>query len=490
MSKTKKAIIIGSGIAGLAASLRMKAQGCDVEVFEANSYPGGKIHNLESNGYRFDTGPSLFTMPHFIDELFELFGDNPNDYFRYQKKETICNYFWEDGTGFTVNADKTKFIEEASSTFDVKKATLQCYLEKSQQKYDSTAHIFLEKSLHKVSSYMSMSTLKSLIKSAGLGINSTLHQENKKSFKDPKLVQLFDRYATYNGSTPYKTPGIMSMIPHLEMHYGTFFPEGGMKSISQSLFDYAVQKGVEFHFNEPVKNIKQNKGSIEGVITERGTYDSNLVISNADVFTSYQNLLKDAVQPIKILEQERSSSALIFYWGIKREFPELDLHNILFSESYEKEFKHIFEEKSLVDDPTVYINITSKSEASDAPEGSENWFVMINTPGNFGQDWDELIEKARAHIQQKINRILGVDIATLIETEEILDPRTIEFKTSSHRGSLYGASSNSKFSAFLRHPNFTSKLKGLYFCGGSVHPGGGIPLCLLSAKIVSDLIKK
>ncbi|MFK7755991.1 MAG: 1-hydroxycarotenoid 3,4-desaturase CrtD [Flavobacteriales bacterium] len=490
MEQSKKAIIIGSGIAGLAAALRLRARGFLVQVFEANGYPGGKIHNLESNGYRFDTGPSLFTMPHFVDELFELFGDEPREYFRYQKKETVCNYFWEDGTRFTVNAEKAKFIKEASETFDVEERVLENYLTKSQQKYDATAHIFLEKSLHKVRSYMSVATLKSLIKSAGLGINNSLHQENKKSFRDPKLVQLFDRYATYNGSTPYQTPGIMSMIPHLEMHFGTYLPEGGMKSISQSLYDYALEKGVKFRFNEPVEKIKHTAGRAEGVITANGTYHSDVMVSNADVFTSYQNLLKDAVQPIKILEQERSSSALIFYWGVKKQFPELDLHNIFFSESYEEEFKCLFESKDLIEDPTVYINITSKSEPNDAAEGGENWFVMINAPGNFGQDWETLISKARTDIQAKIRRNLGVDIAPLIETEEILDPRTIESKTSSHRGSLYGASSNSKFSAFLRHPNFTSKLKGLYFCGGSVHPGGGIPLCLLSAKIVADIVKE
>jgi phytoene desaturase len=490
LSNQKNAIIIGSGIAGLAASLRLRAKGYEVQVFEANAYPGGKIHNLESAGYRFDTGPSLFTMPHFVDELFELFNDIPRDYFRYKKKETICNYFWEDGTRFKVSADNPTFLKEAVETFDVEEIALQNYLTNSQKKYEATAHIFLEKSLHKVRSYLSMATLKSLIKSAGLGINKTLHQENTIHFQDEKLVQLFDRYATYNGSTPYQTPGIMSMIPHLEMHYGTFLPEGGMKSISQSLYDYAVMKGVEFNFNEPVQKIKHKNGKAQGVITAKGIYDSDTIVSNADVFTSYQNLLKDVVQPIKILEQERSSSALIFYWGVNRIFPELDLHNILFSESYKKEFKHLFETKDLIDDPTIYINITSKSESSDAPKGAENWFVMINAPGNFGQDWDVLIEKARTHIQQKINRVLGINIATHIETEEILDPRTIESKTSSHRGSLYGASSNSKFAAFLRHPNFTSKLKGLYFCGGSVHPGGGIPLCLLSAKIVSDLIKE
>jgi phytoene dehydrogenase-like protein len=148
----------------------------------------------------------------------------------------------------------------------------------------------------------------------------------------------------------------------------------------------------------------------------------------------------------------------------------------------------LFKEKTFFDDPTVYINITSKDEPGDAPKGSENWFVMINAPANYDQDWDTLKKESRSRIIKKLNRILKTDIEKHLVSEEILDPILIETKTSSHRGSLYGASSNSKFSAFLRHPNFSGQLKNLYFCGGSVHPGGGIPLSLQSAKIVSELI--
>jgi phytoene dehydrogenase-like protein len=209
-----------------------------------------------------------------------------------------------------------------------------------------------------------------------------------------------------------------------------------------------------------------------------------------DVFSTYKHLLKEEKQPQKILQQERSSSAIIFYWGIKSKFPELDLHNILFSNDYNEEFKKIFDDKSLADDLTVYINITSKEDPNDAPEGCENWFVMVNAPGNFDQDWPKLIAKARMSIIKKINKVLNTKIENLIVSEDILDPIAIEAKTGSHRGSLYGTSSNSKFSAFLRHANFSSSYKNLLFCGGSVHPGGGIPLCLLSAKITAELSAK
>jgi phytoene dehydrogenase-like protein len=198
--------------------------------------------------------------------------------------------------------------------------------------------------------------------------------------------------------------------------------------------------------------------------------------------------LRKQKQPKLLLDQPKSSSALIFYWGIKQHFPELDLHNILFSEDYKTEFDHIFKKGSIYHDPTVYINITSVCKADDAPPGCMNWFTMINVPNNQGQEWDKLIAVARENIISKVNRILKTDLEPLIKVEEILDPRTIESKTSSAQGALYGNSSNNKFAAFLRHANFSSDIKNLYFCGGSVHPGGGIPLSLLSAKIMTEIV--
>jgi phytoene desaturase len=483
-----KAIIIGSGIAGIATALRLRHKGYEVTVFEANDYPGGKLTAFELDGFRFDAGPSLFTMPWLVDELFELYGLKPSDYFEYSAKAIICNYFWEDGTRFSAKADRDDFMSEASKIFNTPTIQFQKYLDDSRQKYDATAKVFLEKSLHRWQTYLTMDTLRSVLRLPSLSLNSTLNEVNEQYFSNPHLVQLFNRYATYNGSSPYKTPGIMSLIPHLEMNQGTFFPKEGMHAITMSLFNLAKDQGIHFQFNTPIKKINHSGKKVSGVSTQQDTYKADLVVSNMDIFSTYQHLLSDVKQPERILKQERSSSALIFYWGIKQPFPNLDLHNIFFSANYKAEFEQIFEHKQLLDDPTIYINITSKEKSSDAPAGKENWFVMINAPGNFGQDWTQLKKEARANILKKLQRILGQDIEQLIEVESVLDPIMIEAKTSSHRGSLYGAASNSQFAAFLRHPNFSRQLNNLYFCGGSVHPGGGIPLCLLSAKIVSDLI--
>lgn len=485
----KKAVVIGSGIGGLATSIRLQAEGFNVSVYESNDYPGGKLHEKKVNGFRFDMGPSLFTMPWLVDELFQLCDKNPSDYFNYKRKDTICNYFWDDGTTFSASADIKQFIDEASFKFQESSESLENYLVRNRKKYELTKNVFLEKSLHKINTYLSWDTLNAFSKIGRMGINQSLDEWNSKYFTSSKLVQLFNRFATYNGSSPYKTPGIMSMIPHLEMDLGTYFPIGGMHQITLSLYALAKDIGVEFRFNEPVDEIVVEQKRATGVMTHSGYTEASLVVSNMDVFPTYRKLLPKHRAPEKVLKQERSSSALIYYWGIKKEFPQLNLHNIFFSNEYETEFDHIFKKKTLFEDPTVYVNITSKEEKNDAPKGCENWFVMINAPGNYGQNWETLKKQARQSITDKLSRILKCNIDQLIVEEMVLEPKGIEERTSSYRGALYGAASNSKFAAFLRHPNFSNKIKGLYFCGGSVHPGGGIPLCLLSAKIVGDLVK-
>ena len=485
----KKAIIIGSGIGGIATALRLRSMNYNVTVFENNNYPGGKLASFDLGPYRFDAGPSLLTMPHFIDELFILFNENPRDYFNYKKKDISCKYFWDDGTKLNAYSEKSKFINEINKVLGVKESTVSTYLLKAKRKYDLTKSMFLEQSLHKLKTYLSKDLLIGLCNVFSFQINKTLNQVNELELKEPHLVQLFNRFATYNGSSPYKTPGMMTLVQHLEQEYGTYVSDKGMNNITKSLYDLALRQGIDFKFNSFVSQILVSGKRAIGVSVGEESYSSDIVVSNMDIVPTYRNLLKNHYQPEKTLSQERSSSALIFYWGINKEFKNLDLHNIFFSNDYKKEFQSIFEKKSIFSDPTVYINITSKDVKGDAPDNCENWFVMINSPNDSGQDWDNMIEEVKSNILKKINRLLNIELEDYIEYEKVYTPKTIESNTQSYMGSLYGSSSNNLMSAFLRHPNFSNKILNLYFCGGSVHPGGGIPLCLLSAKIVSQLIK-
>jgi phytoene desaturase len=486
---SKNASIIGTGIAGLAASIRLIHKGYQVDAFETNPYPGGKLSEIEIKGYRFDAGPSLFTLPEQVEELFLLSGKNPKQYFDYIKLPVACHYFWEDGKQIKAWGDINQFAEEVETKLGEPAFHVRESLKRSAYIYEHLSPLFMHRSLHKIGTWTNREALKSYLKMGKLGIFSTMNKVNERQFTHLKMVQLFNRYATYNGSNPYETPATLNIIPHLEFNIGAFFPKKGMHDITLSLYHLALELGVKFHFNSKVEEILVENQKAIGVRVKGKDHFSDIVVNNMDMVNAYKSILKKQKQPKLLLNQPKSSSALIFYWGIKKVFPELDLHNILFSEDYETEFNYIFHKKSIYEDPTVYINITSVYKTDDAPKGCMNWFTMINVPNNHGQHWDSMIQEARKNIIAKVNRILKTDIEPLIEVEDVLEPRTIESRTSSAKGALYGNSSNNKYAAFLRHANYSPDIKNLYFCGGSVHPGGGIPLCLLSAKIMSEMVE-
>lgn len=483
-----KAVVIGSGIGGIAAAIRLAVKGYQVDVLEAFDKPGGKLNELRMNGYRFDMGPSLFTLPEQVDELFALAGEQVDNHFAYQPLEVITKYFYPDGSTITAWQEVDRLAQEIEEKTLDDADTFKAFLRYSEKIYDLTKDTFLFRSLHKVGTYTTPEVRKALFNVHKLDLMRTMHQAISAKFKDPRLVQLFDRYATYNGSNPYQAPATLNVIPHLEHNIGAFFPRKGMYDITRSLVALAERQGVAFHYNTPAKKIVHENGKVKGVLTSDQVLPADVVVSDVDVTKVYEKLLPDVKIAKRYINQPMSSSAMIFYWGMDKNFPDLDLHNIFFTGDYQKEFDQIFTEKWFNADPTVYVFISSKVVEGDAPVGGENWFVMINVPHNAGQDWDQLIKKEREAIQQKLTTQLGVNITEYITCEHVLDPRGIEQRTSSHLGALYGNSSNNKFAAFLRHPNFSRKVKGLYFTGGSVHPGGGIPLCLASAKIVDQLV--
>ncbi len=487
--------VIGAGIAGLAAAIRLRLQGAHVEVFEASSTAGGKLGELVLGDYRFGIGPSLLTMPEYIDELFELAGETPADHFRYQRLDTVCRYAWEDGTRLDARADPQAFAEEVERVLGVPAQRVLATLAHGEEKYHLTGRTFLEKSLHSPKTWLTPEVGHALTRLHRLDLMCTLHQVHQRDLKEPHLVQLFDRFATYNGSNPYRAPGLLSMIAHFEHGAGAFVPEGGMPAIGRALYGLAERLGVVFHFDTPVDRIlTRHEGRRPRAVGLHLADDRQVmcdrVVSNMDVFFTHERLLPDAPAPTRVLAREKSTSALIFYWGVDESFPELDVHNIFFSDDYAGEFAAL-EAGTLCDDPTVYVSISSRYDKGAAPAGGENWFVMINAPfATDGQDWPALIERTRKRVIDKLERMLGRELRGAIVEECVFDPTTIEARTLSHRGALYGTSSNDRMAAFMRHPNYSRHIDGLYFCGGSVHPGGGLPLCLLSARIMTDVMAR
>ena len=489
MSTPLKAIVIGSGVAGMACAVRLVVQGFDVSVFEKNNYPGGKLSAFEKDRYQFDAGPSLFVQPGNIEALFKLAGEDISRYLRYKQLDITCKYFYEDGVVINAYANKENFAKEIESKTGEPAEHIIAYLKESERIYRNIGNIFLNNTLHKTTTWLNSSILKALAFTKPGYLFSTFNKANEGKLTSPHIIQLFNRYATYNGSNPYQAPGMLQLIPHIEFNEGVFYPQGGMISITKALYNLALKKGVQFYFNAPVQQIIKEDKKVKGIVVNDKDLCANIVVSNADVYFTYKQLLNDEPGAKRILKQERSSSAIVFYWGIKKEFSQLELHNIFFSNNYREEFNSIFKTKTVYNDPTIYINITSKCEPGiHAPAGKENWFVMVNVASDTHMSGETVIHTYRKNIIAKLNRILQTDVEPLIETEAVLHPEKIEAETASYAGAIYGTSSNSGKAAFLRHPNFSDAFQGLYFTGGSAHPGGGIPLCLKSAEITSRII--
>lgn len=489
-STDRRCAVIGAGVAGLAVAIRLARTGWTVTVFERGPTAGGKMGELRLEGHRFDRGPTVLTVPHHIDALFTLCGEDPRAHWRYQRLDPGFHYHFEDGTVVRTWADRNALADEFAARTGTERDRMIRFLDRSREKLEITQKVFLERSLHVPGNYLNASTLSGLLRFGRIEPLTSMARSNAALLRAPKAAAILNQFASYNGANPYQAPATLNLISYFELALGSFHAEGGMYAVARALEGLARRQGVQFHFDTPVERIAVEGGRARGVevngVMER--YDA--VVSNADVLRTWRTLLKDHPAPRTSLAQPRSSSVIVFHWGVRRTHPSLGLHNMFMSGDARREYDRIFRDHTMHDDPSVYVHISSKLNPQDAPAGHENWFTMVSAPNNSGQDWDALVGRTREHVQAKLSRMLGTDIASAITCEAVTDPRTIEALTDSPQGAIYGNSVNGILATLLRHPNFTRRIDNLFFCGGSAHPGASIPLCLLSARITAELVRQ
>lgn len=477
--------IIGAGIGGLASACRLAQAGHDVTVFEKNPAPGGKAGEWRRDGFRFDTGPTVLTLPFVLQELFQYCNAELSDYLTLVPLTVSCRYFYTDKTKINAYHERESFFRESVSKTSITRKELERYFSYVKEIYDLAAPLFLFENFRSRKIFSHPLAKKIARQFLKLDPFRTMHQANSKLLKDHKLIQLFDRFATYNGSDPYQTPATLNIIAHVEQTLGTYTLEGGIYQLPLALMRLADKLGVQFYFNSPVEKILyDNNRKISGITLVNGACHSfPVLLSNVDIIPTYSKLLglsRSKTQK-RYEKMGLSSSGVLFYWGIKEAHPQLESNNIFFSADYRKEFVEIFREKNCQSAPTFYIHISNRTNTEDAPLGAENWFVMINGPHENGQNWEWEIPRLRDLVLSTL-KSHGINLDQKILFEKVCTPLDLEKQTGSHRGSLYGVSSNTRLAAFLRHPNRVKKYPGLYVAGGSVHPGGGIPLALLSAR--------
>ena len=505
--KNRRVAVIGGGLGALSGAIRLAQFGFSVQLFEMNPKIGGKVNEVMLDGYRFDTGASLLTMPFVIDELFEVAGFKRSDYLNFVPIDPICRYFFPDGSVMDASADAEKMKTAIAQLSPSDVEAYERFLKYAERIHELTAEIFMFTPIHEFRKLMRPRYLRTLFRLHQIDPFRTVHESVSRFFSDPRLVQLFDRYATYNGSDPFQAPATLNIIPYVEYGLGGYYIKGGIYRLVDALETVARERGVQIRTSAKVERVCHHRNRrVTGVQVNGETIDADYVLCGADAVVAHHELiLTKNTTPISMLKArvlgqgqrrqrerlnqlEPSLSGMVFLWGVKRKHPALAHHNIVFSGDYRTEFRQIFEHQQVPDDPTIYIAITSKTDTAHAPTDAENWFVLLNMPSLApGQVWEHEKNRMRRVVLNKLKH-LGFDIADRIAVERIYTPEDFSELYASNKGSIYGVSSNSKTTAFKRLPNRSRLLKGLYFAGGSVHPGGGIPLVMLSGKIAATLI--
>lgn len=489
MIAQKPVVIVGAGIGGLSTAIRLAAAGRRVIIFEQHADVGGKMAEIREGGFRWDTGPSVITMRHVLEELFAVAGRRLDDYLTLLPVDPLTRYFYPDGTTLDATRDLSKMAAQISQLDEQDVAGYLSYLAYAARLHRITGPTFVYNEPPSLRSFTRVPVTDALKVDAWRKMDTAICAH----VRSPQLRQLLGRFATYVGASPYQAPATLNVIAHVELTGGVWYPRGGIYTIARALARLAAELGVEINTGCSVQEIVVDGRNLRGIkLTDGRIQPAEAVVANVDVATVYQKLLPQTAarqkRLAKLTRVEPSCSGFMLLLGVNKAHPQLAHHNIFFSSDYRREFDDIFKRGLPPNEPTIYVAITSKSDASHAPPSSENWFVLVNAPA-LGPEFD-WAQQAGAYR----NRVLaylaefGPDVRPHITVEKMLTPLDLERLTGARRGALYGASSNSPLTAFRRPHNRAGDVSGLYFVGGTTHPGGGVPMVMLSGKVASNMV--
>ncbi len=490
--RNSQVLVIGGGVGGLAAAIRLQVLGHQVTLIERNAEVGGKLAVLTDAGYTFDIGPSLMTLPAVFEELCAVAGTSLNAEMDLVRLDPQFRYHWPDGSELLIHDDSAATMAALESFAPGSAAQWESYAQRAKRIWEVSERTFFAGPMG--NPWEMVKRMRSPFDLWAIDSLRSLHRSATSALSDPRLVQLVDRYATYSGSSPYQAPATLACITHIESHYGCWYPMGGLGVLAQTIERLARRVGVEIRTATEVTALHASAGRItaaelRSADPDAGTKDverfaADIVIANADAEHLYRDLLSDAGALRKVQRADRSSSGFVICAGVRGLTPGLTHHNLWFSGDYRTEFAQI-EAGELPDDPTIYACVSSVTDPSQAPAGNENWFLLINTaPDRPGSELDRATatERVLNGLAQR-----GVDISDRIDVLHTLTPADLAERYRAPGGAIYGTSSNGRRAAFLR-PSNTTGYENLFLVGGSSHPGGGLPLVAMSARIVADLI--
>lgn len=472
-------------MAGLTAAIHAAARGASVDLYEANPEPGGKLGRVVVEGFPFDTGPSLLTLPWVFERLFKEAGTSLAAELQLVRVDPICRYRWADGTTWDFASDLKVTLDGLRRFAPTHVAPFVDFLATSGRRYEWGGPPFLDGPSEGMVA-LSRRILRSATPGNALAIAplGTVESAARAHFTDPRLVQFVGRYATYVGGSPSRTPSPFAMMPYVEAALGAYSPRGGMYAIAEALVRVGTRLGVRYHFGRKVTALERVGGRVSAVRADNDRVEVDGAIAACGWEETHTRLLPD----VPFEPRPRSLSGLVWCVGLGRPLPDLLHHNVFFSRDYPAEFTDLARVEPTWADPTVYVCVVNRSDPDLAPPGGENLFVMLNAPIDTGQDWDALAERAWLKVRERL-QANGITWRSGDERVRVaLSPRTLAERTGAIGGAIYGESADSFRGALFRRPNRHPTIPNLAFAGGGVHPGGGVPLAALSARHAVDIL--
>lgn len=466
--------VIGAGVGAMTSALRLAHDGHQVTVYEKNSCVGGKLASREINGFHFDTGPSLLTWPTVFRQLFSDVGLNLDDYVELDRLAHTFRYNFADGSHFDcfddAHATSASIAENLGAT---SAREWEAFMAHSERVWHAAQATFLTHSLGEVPRLLASSSVRSL---RHIDAFRSLASRSRSAFSDPRMQAWLNRYSTYSGSDPWRTPASVSCIPHLEQQMGAWHIKGGMTRLGQALHDAFISLGGHLHFGSDVERVISQQGRIGIQLAGNVTWH-DAVVAGCDAEHLYLDLVSTNKKP-RMRRVERSTSGFSMLVQVESSTKDIAHHNVWFGNEQRREF-HEIANGSLASEPTVYACVSAVNDPTQAPNGCENWFVLVNTPPG-----------AEVRTVKYGNQVLErLPLSDRIKNIEYITPEKYGVHTRSRGGAIYGAASNSRMAAFLR-PNNKSRINGLFLAGGSTHPGGGLPLVAQSGNIAASLVSK
>ncbi len=491
MAHEKTALIIGAGVAGITTSVYLARKGYSVTVYEKNASPGGRCSQIFREGHRFDLGATIYLMPEVYRRVFDTLGIAPEESFESVPLPTLYKLFFNDGTQLDFSTDKEQFKTQLESIEPGSYSKAESHNIKGYRNFQLAVDHLLGRNFYKLREFITM-------KNAGLLLKLKTHLRHttyiKRFFKNENLRNAFTFQNIYVGQNPFKAPALFSMLAAAELTEGSLFPSGGMFSITNTLVSLALKEGVRFVYNEPVKKILTDSKRVSGVVLSNGsTIRADIVVANADLPYVYRELLNERQKSHHLDNLTYSCSAIVMHWGVKKVYPQLSHHNVFLSDTYKENLDKIFNDFSLSDNPSFYVHSPSRSDDSAAPAGEDSLSIII--PCGRLQDkttvnWNDIKTASRGYVIEKLRKAGLTDIEDNIKFEICYLPQTWKSQFNLTWGATFGVGHNIFQMGYFRPHNRHKKYRNLYFTGGSTHPGNGIPLVLLSAKLTSERILK